>query len=701
MKHWRELTFEDKSVYKKRGKSHNRITSDTIYSLDIETTSLFKINGIWQPFDYSLSNEEYTTIEKASTPYIFMFGVEDEVYYGRDFMDIEKIFKMISDDYIMKVVWIHNSSFEMNFMLDFLEKYTIENMVCRDVLKPISFYIKELNITIRCSYMLTNMSLERASEEYGQFKKKSGDLDYTLPRGTTTPLTETELGYCEYDIKALFSIIDYFRTRYNHIALIPLTATSEVRLALRERLDYFYFQEKSWALVPTKDIYLKLMATFAGGYTHANALNANRVINNVYSYDIASSYPTCMLLYKYPCKPFKKYNEDRYYELKERGNHAFFFEVRFNYVKSKYYSNYISYNKIYDHESEDITVDNGRISAGKNFTIWITDVDLEIIQTNYECDFEFLQIYGAYKDYLDIRVIKYILELYSNKTSKKGIPEKEEVYRKSKAYINSLYGMSVTNPLKNGADFSIEKGWSKIDINDEEKFDKFVNETLEKQKHSFSNIFFFAVGCWVTSFARASVYLTALKIDKDLIYIDTDSIKCKNDHSDLFEEYNNNIFKKYDECVKHFRGQISIDDFMPVDSKGNKHPIGVFECETLEPLSEFKTLGAKKYCYRDLDGLHLTISGVNKKKGVVALNDDINNFKKGFTFDYNHSGKLTHIYTNEQPEFNFFDYTGKIQHSTQKHGVVLQPTTYTIGLTDSYEALIRELYSMEVRKNGK
>lgn len=106
----------------------------------------------------------------------------------------------------------------------------------------------------------------------------------------------------------------------------------------------------------------------------------------------------------------------------------------------------------------------------------------------------------------------------------------------------------------------------------------------------------------------------------------------------------------------------------------------------------------KKYCYEDDEGLHLTVAGVNKKAGVTALNGDINNFKRGFTFDYYHSGKLTHVYMHDQPEIDFIDYLGKPQHSDQKHGVVLQPTTYTLGLTDSYEAIIRKFQDMEVRK---
>lgn len=702
MKHFSEITFEDESYSRKKVKGGSISISDTIYSLDIETTSLYYIDGIWQPFDYSRDASEYNLVQKASVPYIFMFGVEDEVYYGRDFYDIEKVLKMISNPHLTKVLWIHNASFEMHFMLDILQDYTIENMVCRDVMKPISFTIKELNIIVRCSYMLTNMSLDVASKEYGSIHKKSGDLNYDLSRGSTTPLSDVELGYCEYDIKAVYSIVDFFRKRYKHIGKIPLTSTGEVRQALRERLDYFYFKDNSWKLVPTKDIYLKLMATFAGGYTHANALNANKTIRNVSSYDEASAYPACMVTEKFPSTPFKRFTKERYEKLKD--NYCFFFEIRFKGVKSRFYNHYIPFYKMYEYETDSLTTDNGRLVSCDSFKLWVTDVDLELIQMNYDIEeIEYLQIYGSYKDYLDIRIIKYILELYGNKTKLKGIPEFEDLYRKSKQYNNCLYGMSVTNPLKNSATFTIEEGWKKVNVSDDEEFDSFVDDVLEKQQHSFSNLFFFGVGVWVTSYCRRNVVRILLnkEMDRDACYVDTDSVKFKGKHDSIFEEYNQQLVKKYEAVCRHFNGQIKLSDFMPEDSDGNKRPIGFFECETPDEksiYSEFRTLGAKKYCYRDASGLHLTVSGVNKKKGISVLEDDINNFKKGLVFDYEHSGKLTHIYINEQPEFEFVDYLGNVQYNKQKHGVVLQPTTYRLGIDEYFEALIKDYQSRKVRK---
>lgn len=48
------------------------------------------------------------------------------------------------------------------------------------------------------------------------------------------------------------------------------------------------------------------MAAFAGGYVHANRFHANRVVKNVLSMDIASSYPTVIVSEKYPCTMFSQ-----------------------------------------------------------------------------------------------------------------------------------------------------------------------------------------------------------------------------------------------------------------------------------------------------------------------------------------------------------------------------------------------------------
>ena len=711
MEAYQKIEDVTETVYKRKGKRY-KPTSDTIYTYDIEVSSIYKLDGVWQSFDYSRPQKDYMGIEKVGIPYIWMFGINDNVYYGRHFLDTIVALKKISDPVVRKIVWVHNLSYEFHFLRAIFDNFTIEEMCCRDALKPISFVVKELNIQFRCSYMLTNMSLDTASKEYGTVFKRTGTFDYNKLRGESTPLTKVEEDYCCYDCLSLKSIIAYFLRKWGHLINIPLTSTGEVRKALRDRLDYWYFLNTSWQLVPDADMYLKLWNTFAGGYTHANMLLSNRILYNVKSKDIASSYPFSLCCMRYPVKPFKEFSEERYNKLKKYDSYAWFFEVRIHGLQSKFYNHYISYSKIYNHKANECVTDNGRLASceGK-FDLYLTDVDLEIIETNYTFDkIEFLQIYGAYKDYLDKRIIRFILDMYKNKTMYKGLADKVDLYKQSKSYVNAIYGLSVTNVLKNSASYDIgdeddeDYGvlrWRKlkVDDNDEKarkKFDAFVEKTLEGQKKSYSNLIYYATGLWVTSYSRRNVYLTLLKIDSEEAYCDTDSIKYIGNHDDIFEEYNKQVVERYKALIKKYP-EFTLDDFMPTDSKGVKHPLGFFEDDG--EYEEFITLGAKKYAYRENGELHITCAGV-AKSGVRALHDDINEFRKGKVFGYNDSGKLTHIYIDNQPPMEFYDYMGNLQYADNKYGVVLQPTTYTIGVTPEYESLFNSIQEEVFRNNG-
>ena len=73
-------------------------------------------------------------------------------------------------------------------------------------------------------------------------------------------------------------------------------------------------------------------------------------------------------------------------------------------------------------------------------------------------------------------------------------------------------------------------------------------------------------------------------------------------------------------------------------------------------------------------------------------------------FDYNQSGRLVHYYIDDQPEVTFEDIDGNIYTSNYKYGIVLQPTTYTLGgtkATDVYIQLVKMYERRLAVENGK
>ena len=230
-----------KGLHSKRKNKQKRVYSDTIYTFDIETTSLFLLDGEWTVFDYSRPKEDYSheDTEIIAVPYIWQFGIEDTIYFGRDFMDFESILLQLSDETIRKIIWIHNLQFELQFLENIFEKYTIVDMCARDIRKPISFVIEELNIEFRCSYMLTNLSLEKASQEYTTVEKLH-TLNYdNKVRLECSTLTKAELDYCEYDCICLYNIIKYYKKRYGgHLCNIPTVRQRTVLPRTRDHLRH-------------------------------------------------------------------------------------------------------------------------------------------------------------------------------------------------------------------------------------------------------------------------------------------------------------------------------------------------------------------------------------------------------------------------------------------------------------------------------
>lgn len=710
---YKDIVFPEPIVFNSKKQHYD----DNIYTFDIETISLFKIDGEWQPFDYNFDSKYYTDIEKACCPYIWQFGVNDTVYYGREFMDFEKVLKGLADTYIMKFIYVHNLSYEMQFLLDIIEKnnWTVINMCARNLRQPIQFTIKELNITFRCSYMLTNLSLELAAEKYTDVQKAVGDLDYNVaysPYTSISSFPEKALYYCEMDIISLYKIILYYRDNeqygYKHIRSIPLTQTGEVRRSLRDYVDFYYIK-RQWKLVPPHHMYCMLLLAFQGGITHANMLYANRIVNNVWSYDFCSSYPYVLVAYKFPSEPFFTIKETEIDMYKE--NYCFLYDVTLKNVRATKHNHYLSYSKLTDVVDDmDIEhgrpykkcVDNGRLVKIKSCRTYCTNYDLECIRKSYECEIVYNHIWVSFAKYLDRRVINFILDRYVAKTELKGVSEDSsqyQFYMKMKQELNSVYGMAVTNPLKSGIEYDLDKGWYSHNLQDivtDKKGNEvlYVDKKLNEMKQSYSTLFYYAVGVFCTSIARANLWNAVLKLDNDVVYYDTDSIKGVSDKViEVVDEYNKSVLKRLEGVSSELN--IPLDRFMPADRKGRKHPLGVFECETDKGnYKEFITLGAKKYCYRDHnDELHMTVSGV-RKKASVALNNDIRNFKKGLVFGYQAADKLIHFYTDEQPEFDYRDIDGNIYHCKQKHSIILQPTTYTLGITDEYEYILATIGGM-------
>ena len=625
MQNWKEYKGHKVDIQGKRNKYDN-----TIYTFDIETSSYLILNGKQIPaIDYlKLSKKEQEESIFMSNMYIWMFGINDKVYYGRTWKELNAFLMRIEHwgtDY-KKFVYVHNLSYEFQYLR---EAFNMKNVFARKSRKVMKCEIEEYNFEFRCSYMMTNSKLEKLPEIYQlPVKKLVGNLDYTLIRNSKTNLTEEELNYCENDCLVVYEYIKKELEKYETLKNIPLTSTGHVRKELHNLIDkdYTYKNKVRKSVNTDGHIYNLLLDAFAGGYTHANWIYADEVIENVRSFDFTSSYPYVMTTCKFPSTEFKKCKISKYNQLLDCF--AYIIVVKFTNIRCKYYNNFISQSKC--KRILKGSYDNGRVIKAEELEIVLTDVDFRFIYNAYEFDScEFIETYYSVYDYLPKQFINFILEKYVKKTEFKGVEGKEIEYSLEKSMFNSLYGMSVTNNIKDNVIFENESGWKEVALTNDE-----IIKMLEKEKSQ--GFLSFSYGVWVTAWARHNLLTNLVKLDKYVIYADTDSLKIHGDYDiNIINNYNKEVEEKINEVAKKL--EIDVEKFAPKDKKGKKHLLGVFDNDG--NYEKFITQGAKKYAYIDSADkeIHITVSGV-PKKGAKALKK-LEDFKDNFVFRYEDTRK--------------------------------------------------------------
>lgn len=664
-----EYSFEEVTL-KKHHMSKKIVRCNDIFTFDIEVTSAFiQPNGVITAYKPGLKNEYWNELDKLALPYIWQFSINEKVYYGREFKELLSVFDSLPDAEI--IIWVHNLSYEFMFLQNIL---TFDDVFARAPHKPMKAKCKEFpNITFRCSYVLTNLSLAACGEQVG-LPKMAGDLDYLKLRTPRTPLTDIELKYCKRDCEVVYMLIKDHLKQYATVWDIPLTSTGKVREPVKKLVtaDYEYMN-KMHKLVPADANEYRMLKdkVFAGGYTHANRKYMDKVIKDrIHHVDIASSYPFSLCAYKYPydkwCYVGRRLPDPETFEYR-----AYIIKLHMKGVTSVSWNSYIQASKCNGHG---FIYDNGRIIAADELYITVTEQDYITICNNYTWDvMESEGTYCCHKQYLPAIFINFILDLYKDKTELKGVnPER---YAIAKQYINSLFGMCVTAIVQEDVKFDQDdpEQWSIGQLTEDK-----VNAKLDKLRRWFDKHYFlsYSVGCWCTAYSRRRLWScfemvqNGQVMDNDLLYADTDSLFYLNEYD--FTWFNEDASRRLiDMCNAR---EIDLAKTMPVDNKGHFHPLGVMEKEP--DCIGFKTLGSKKYLELRLDDkYYMTVAGVNK--GAVNCLRGFADFTDGFEFDKDHPDmhKLEHTYLTDMKSVVYPDG----YYSDFKYGINMRPTGYTLS----------------------
>ena len=257
----------------------------------------------------------------------------------------------------------------------------------------------------------------------------------------------------------------------------------------------------------------------------------------------------------------------------------------------------------------------------------------------------------------------------------------ETEYLLSKGMLNSVYGMCVTDIVRDNAVYQ-DGEWGK------ETADPV--EDIRKYNESKSRFLYYPWGVWVTAYARRNLWTGILNIGEDYVYSDTDSVKFLNydAHTGFIEWYNTLITRKLQLMCDELK--IDFEALQPKTKKGVKKPMGVWDFEGT--YTRFKTLGAKRYLVEHNGKLKLTVAGLSKQNGIAYMIEQCNgDFGKVFEMfndelyiDGEHTGKMTHTYIDDEQEGLITDYLGNTEHVTSKSCVYLENCEFTLSLSEQY-----------------
>lgn len=759
-----KLVLDDiKWVYKlaySNDKRYREYNLNIPASFDIETSSWYEDsdgNLISNDDANKLTKKEKDKLNKRACMYCWQFSIGfngGNVIMGRtwqEFIDLLATLKEVFslDKKHILNIYVHNLSFEFHWLKGYFTWGNIfsnsdvvyyaetQGLYYEDDDMPgkLKIGVCEFDgFRFRDSYILSGVKEEKLNKvmnHYGDKCHKLEGFNYDLIRHSETPLSNDEYAYCINDVRTVnWYIQDRMKdTENNSITEVKLTKTSYVRDFIRNNL--FYSDDNIKSTKDSKYInyrkllddmkidfptYCQLKRSFMGGFTHAGHINAGKVLYNVCSYDIASSYPSVLVYEMFPLSSFEKIEVNTKKELLDiLQNYCCLLDVHITGLKEHYdenidtgYEHILSLNKCVEfasafgkeYEPKNYDLDNGRIISADDVYFSCNEVDLSDILEFYEIDnIEVSNVRIAKKGYLPKGLIEAILKLFKEKTEykpfdKSGKPE-EILYKVAKIFINSVYGCMVSDILQNEYEFK-DNNFIVKEYNNEELAEK-LNKVLDCKSTFLS----YSWGVWCTSYARHNLYKAIRNSSYNHVYSDTDSEKFLYDEKlvDFYKEYNKMIDYKMNLAFKyHNLPKDSHKAYYVKDGKKIEKCLGYFEYEGM--YDKFATCGAKRYITEKDGEIEITVAGLSKKC-VDYLKDTYKEdlFTKFANADIvvprEYTNKLAATYINHSTKGYVTDYLGNKIKYGELTSVHFDKVPFELNITSEYADYLSDNFIKE------
>lgn len=260
---------------------------------------------------------------------------------------------------------------------------------------------------------------------------------------------------------------------------------------LKDNLEYFRYY---FPMTVAQDKVFREYKLYQGGKCFINPYKRNKIIKNIYKYDINSMYPTQMRNMKYPIgegKIVKKISEDKLYVLK----------INNIYGRLKENMTPVWYDRITGDYLESINDTN-------IYYFWLEE--LQELQNYYELNFHVLEIL-EYEGKICKGAQNYVDNYYQVKKENKGA-----IREGAKLFLNSAYGKLAERIETTECNYKLSE-------------DGYVHLVKGETKIDEKKIMSVLLGSRITALARASLMYYIRTICKNnprqnFIYCDTDSV---------------------------------------------------------------------------------------------------------------------------------------------------------------------------------
>lgn len=597
-----------------------------------------------------------------------------EYFHFRKPSELVNFYQALIDTYDLNffrriVTVIHNASYDLSYLLPYIQLYLPDkddHSGIYDGKNKIKQY-RQGGLEFRCSFMLSGESLDSWSKNLNTtHKKQIGIYDYSKIIYQDTELSEDEKLYDKMDVLALYDCYKKQMQIYgDDISTVPNTSTGYVRRDFRKasrqnkRFRELFFLHGALDV----DSYKFCINSYAGGYTHNNRFEKDKIIEGLIGHrDFRSMYPSVMRCYPLPFgKPQLLYSKRSKGKITTKEildmypKYSTISQINISEVSLKDANitmPFMQSSKCFIQRTENMILDNGRILYFKgHLTTYIDNHTLKILSEQYNIKGRIMKVY-AFENIMMPNVLAIAIDEYFREKANRKILVKEAIkkyghgseehleaemyYLLSKKKLNGIYGMFATNPVSDDVDFDIDLP----DFFQEIKYDDddHIEEALNNYYGSRNNFLTYQVGVFVTALARYELYEYIKLIGyENVLYCDTDSI---------FYKKNPEIEKKIEELnAKKHENAVKLKAFV-TDNNGKDIYYDVFEQE--DDLVQFKGLHSKCYGFVTTDGeFSCTIAGVPARTLVDKIDDkliyvkreeelgSLNKLEDGFKFKIN------------------------------------------------------------------